>query len=123
MKISILNPTHKSSHLEELYDSIKYQDFYEWIIIENSNAKTPQTIVQDSRVKIWYQDSPNNYVGQLKKFACERATGDILLEVYHDDLLTPTAIEEVKKTFEDPEVGFVYSLNISLRCRLEIKDS
>jgi glycosyltransferase involved in cell wall biosynthesis len=45
----------------------------------------------------------------LKAFACEQATGDILLELDCDDMLAPTAIEEVKAAFADPSIGFVYS--------------
>jgi SAM-dependent methyltransferase len=48
-------------------------------------------------------------VGALKKLACSKCSGDILLESDFDDLLTENAIGEVKKAFEDPEIGFVYS--------------
>jgi len=48
-------------------------------------------------------------VGALKAFACSKCTGDILLEVDHDDLLTEDAISEVRNAFLDHEVGFVYS--------------
>ena len=42
--------------------------------------------------------------------ACERATGDILVEFDHDDELASTCLERVADAFEDhPEVGFVYS--------------
>jgi SAM-dependent methyltransferase len=54
----------------------------------------------------------NEWVGPLKHFACSKCTGDILLELDHDDLLTPDALEEVVKAFEEPEVGFVYSNTI-----------
>jgi O-antigen biosynthesis protein len=37
-------------------------------------------------------------------------TGDILVEVDHDDILTSDCLEELKKAFQEhPECGFVYS--------------
>lgn len=104
LKISIFTPTHNPKYLQELYNSIKDQDFYEWVIIPNNGAVTN---IQDPRIKLYPYE--HEYVGALKKFACSKCTGDILLEVDHDDLLTPNAIEEVKLAFEDDEIGFVYS--------------
>lgn len=103
--ISIFTPTHDSSYLEEVYKSIKDQDFYEWVIVYNGDAK--EIDFQDERVKSSRHES--EFVGALKKFACSKCTGDILLELDHDDLLLPGAIEEVTKAFKDKEVGFVYS--------------
>lgn len=110
MKISIFTPTHNSRFLQELYDSIKDQDFYEWIVVYNNGAKPIE--FNDKRVKPFILEVAPEWVGPLKKYACKQATGDILLELDSDDLLTPDAVEEVKKAFEDPEIGFVYSNSI-----------
>jgi glycosyltransferase involved in cell wall biosynthesis len=105
LKISIFTPTHNPKYLREAYESIGNQNFDEWIIVAN-NITIPA--FGDSRVKVCeYNDS--HYVGALKKFACEHCTGDILVELDHDDLLMDNAIEEIRKAFEDPEIGFVYS--------------
>ena len=108
MKVSIFTPTHNPKYLEELYDSIREQDFYEWIIVPN-NTSERIPIGGDHRLKVYPCDSNRGYIGELKKFAAAQCSGDIILEVDHDDLLTPDAIDEVKKAFEDPSVGFVYS--------------
>jgi O-antigen biosynthesis protein len=51
-----------------------------------------------------------NSVGVYKKMACDNCTGDILVELDHDDFLTPLAIADIRKAFkENPDVGFVYS--------------
>ena len=43
------------------------------------------------------------------------ATGDILCEVDHDDMITPDCLEEVVKVFKKhKDVGFVYSDNAKL---------
>lgn len=107
MKVSIFTPTHDPKYLPELWESIKDQPFDEWVIV-SQNCLVPD--FKDDRVKvIQLPKLGEHYVGSLKKFACEMCTGDVLLELDHDDLLTSDAIEEVKKAFEDPEIGFVYS--------------
>jgi SAM-dependent methyltransferase len=113
MKISIYTPTNNSAFLPQVYDSIKDQDFYEWIIVYNNGAIPIQ--FDDPRIKAYIPDlvyKIPEWVGFVKAYACERATGDILLELDHDDLLMPNAVEEVKKAFEDKEIGFVYSNTI-----------
>jgi len=111
-KVSIFTPTHNSEFLPEIYKSLQAQTDpdWEWIIIYNHDGK-PLTF-NDDRVKGYVVYNVPEWVGPLKAMACEKATGDILLELDHDDLLMPTAIEEVKKAFEDPEVGFAYSNTI-----------
>ena len=110
--ISIFTPTHDTTWLQEAYDSFKGQDFHEWVVVYNNGAKPIE--FNDPRVKAFVLPLAPEWVGPLKAYACEQATGDILLELDHDDLLTPDCLEEVQKAFADPEVGFVYSN--SFRC-------
>ena len=117
MKLSIFTPTHDPKYLVELYQSIKSQPYDEWVIVTNKNAVVPAMIVQDPRTKTRHYES--DYVGALKKFACSKCTGDILLEVDHDDLLMPGAVEKVKKAFADPAVGFVYSESANFKGNFE----
>jgi predicted SAM-dependent methyltransferase len=122
MKISLFTPTHRETHLLDLYNSFKDQDFHEWVIVANGEllSRFPDVVqdgdmdlldslgITDDRVKLYTYD--HSFVGALKAFACSKCTGDILLEMDHDDLLTPDALAEVVKAFEEnPEVGFVYS--------------
>jgi O-antigen biosynthesis protein len=107
--ISIFTPTNDSSFLPQIYKSLLAQtdQDWEWVILYN-NGGEPITF-DDKRVKNHVVYKAPEWVGTMKAAACELATGDILLELDHDDLLLPTAVEEVKKAFEDSEVGFVYS--------------
>lgn len=107
MNVSIFTPTHDTKFLQEAYDSIKGQDFHEWIVVYNNGAVPIE--FNDPRVKTFTLPVASEWVGPLKAYACEQATGDILLELDHDDLLAENCLEEVKKAFEDPKVGFVYS--------------
>ena len=106
MRLSIFTATHDSKYLNEVYESIKDQDFFEWVIIYNHGAK--KIDFNDNRVKGFSLDI-NGGIGFYKMIACGNCSGDALIECDHDDLLAPTAIEEVRKAFQDSEVGFVYS--------------
>lgn len=113
MKISIFTPTHNPKYLDALYQSILEQTYknWEWIIVANNGAKVDY---KHDQVRVINTPHGTKSVGALKRFACEQACGDILLEVDHDDLLMPEALEEVAKAFEDKETGFVYSNNAKL---------
>ena len=92
LKVSIFTPTHNSKYINELYNTIKEQDFYEWIIVTNNGAKVS---IDDPRIKVFNYE--HTFVGALKKYACSKCSGDIFLEVDHDDLLTNNAIKELKR--------------------------
>lgn len=115
MKFSLITPTHmKNAFLEDLYDSITKQtyDNWEWIIYLNGvvSNDVPQNIQDDPRVKIYVSLENNPKVGFNKNRAFSLATGDILVEMDHDDILTPDCLEELHKAFRDnPEAGFVFS--------------
>lgn len=113
MKLSIFTPTHNTKYLLEAYESIKDQEFDEWIIGLNGDAERIPYLLDDPRIKQVYLGRwEDPYVGMLKMLCVEHASGDILVELDHDDLLVHDAIAEVRKAFEDPEVGFVYSNTI-----------
>jgi glycosyltransferase involved in cell wall biosynthesis len=107
MKISIFTPTHDPKYLHEVYDSIYDQDFDEWVVLYNNGAEIIG--FDDPRVIEIQIDEKMKGVGQCKGIACDNCTGDILVELDHDDLLTSNAIAEIRKAFENPEIGFVYS--------------
>lgn len=113
MKISVFTPTHKSNWLPEIYKCLLEQTHlnWEWVIVYNNGGK--KIGFDDERVKEFVLDYPTNeYVGPMKHLACSKCTGKILLEMDHDDLLTPDALKEVGDAFADQEVGFVYSNTI-----------
>ncbi len=45
-------------------------------------------------------------IGELKRFACQACRGDVLVEVDHDDELTPDCLTELAAAFSDPRVDF-----------------
>jgi O-antigen biosynthesis protein len=113
MKLSIITPTHDITFLKELEESILSQTYqeWEWVILLNHGAKYEAS---DPRIKIEVSPFESDSVGLLKRLACMQATGEIILEVDHDDILTPDCLEKVADAFKDPEIGFVYSKNAKL---------
>lgn len=113
--ISIITPTHDPRFLRELETTILSQTYkdWEWIVLLNGGAKY-EPLHSDERIKITECPFVNNGVGFLKRLACMQATGEVIAEVDHDDLLTADCLIKVAAAFEDKEVGFVYSENAKL---------
>lgn len=125
MKASIITPTHNPKFLHELEQTIMentYQD-WEWIVLLNNGAKFVPRNHSDSRIKIFKSKANSTAVGKLKKEACSYATGEVIVEVDHDDLITPNCLEEIAKAFEDKQVGFTYSDNAKLSDTFKPYDS
>lgn len=114
MKISMFTPTHKLDLLDRLYNSIKKQTYsnWEWVIILNNGPKIGQIseeIAKDERVKI-YECNDSSNIGFLKRYAAGKCTGEVVMELDHDDELFPNALEECANAYqEDPSIDFVYS--------------
>lgn len=102
--ISVFTPTHNASYLREAYDSLTAQTYrdWEWVILANGGVQIPN--FNDDRVKVHYTQSTGE-VGVLKRLACSYCSGDYLVELDHDDELTPDCLEEISRCTED----FVYS--------------
>ena len=121
MKFSIITPEHDPNvtYLMDLYDSLIEQTYtnWEWILYLNGNCKPehiPEPIRMDNRVFIHLAKEPSKFIGHIKNRSFKLGTGDILVEVDHDDMLTPDCLQELVYAFQDPEVGFVYSNNAVL---------
>ena len=121
MKFSIITPEHdiKTTYLDDLYTSLKEQTYnnWEWILYLNGDCKPehiPENIRSDARVHIHVATEKSNFIGHIKNRAFKLGTGDVLVEVDHDDMLTPDCLRELFEAFKDETVGFVYSDNAIL---------
>lgn len=129
MKFSIITPEHDPhniSFLRELYDCIVKQTYsnWEWIIFLNGKCTPqdlPEIILDDDRVFIYHCHDVVTNIGDIKHQAFHLGTGDVLVEVDHDDLITPDCLEELNVAFNDNRVGFVYSNNAVLHMTEEFK--
>ncbi len=117
LKFSIITPSHKyQTYFLDLYDSLLNQTYenWEWIIFLNGTfqiEQVPKNIFDDSRVKVYSDYDAEERIGFIKKQAFSYGTGDILVEVDHDDILVKNCLEELNIAFQDEEIGFVYSNN------------
>ncbi len=114
-KFSIITPSHKNTpYLQELYESLVVQTHkdWEWVLWLNGEfdrKKLSYEIENDERVIIYECKEENPNVGFHKNQAFSLGSGDILVEVDHDDLITPNCLEELNRAYQDPDVGFAFS--------------
>jgi len=122
MKFSLITPEHSKAnfpYLLELFDTIVNQTYtnWEWLIYANNGCQKqdiPEVIRKHPQVVVIEATEQNENVGAIKRIAFGLGTGDVLVEMDHDDLLTPDCLEELYKAYQDPSVGFVYSDNAAL---------
>lgn len=118
--VSVFTPTFRTGkkRLQRAYESLARQEYsnWEWIVVDDSDddGQTLQLLQEiaadESRLKVFPSSFRSGRIGELKRRACALAQGEILLELDHDDELTPNAISDVVKTFAQfPEAGFAYS--------------
>jgi O-antigen biosynthesis protein len=109
-RVTVFTPSHRPTYLDECFETLRAQTFtdWEWVVVLNGGARwRPE--VQDPRVRLVTADDLAG-VGAVKRYACELARGDILVELDHDDLLARRALATVVEAFDaNPEIGFVYS--------------
>lgn len=114
MRISVITPTHDPRHIQQTWASLKAQTHrdFEWVVALNGGARelSAEEFDRDPRVRpIRLNHRFSGSVGAIKATAFRLGCGDVLLELDHDDLLHPRALELCAEAFEDPAVDFVYS--------------
>jgi glycosyltransferase involved in cell wall biosynthesis len=118
--ISVVTPTYRTppGDLARLWASLKAQTYTDWTWVVWEDSPDDLTwrhlwgLAADERHKITAHRSmtpSGGNIGKVKRQAFMAAEGDILVELDHDDELTPDALALIVDAFEDPEVGFVYS--------------
>jgi len=127
LKFSLITPEHNPNNVKfllELYESIKKQTHtnWEWVLFLNNNCvieNIPDIIKADWQVKIFRTEEKNTNVGAMKAMSFPLGTGDVLVEMDHDDLITPDCLAELNKAYQDDSVGFVYSDSAVLHMKNE----
>jgi O-antigen biosynthesis protein len=108
MIISVFTPTNDTSWLREAWESLRDQTVdFEWLIGLNGKPNL-ENIPDDPRIRRVDLGEWRG-VGAAKRELCEAALGEVFLELDHDDILAGGALASVRKAFEDPEIGFVFS--------------
>jgi O-antigen biosynthesis protein len=124
--VSVFTPAyHTGQRIRRPYDSLKQQTYenWEWIVVDDSDDQgdTFRTLSRlaraDHRVGVFRHHSHSGVIGKVKRWACRLASGEILVELDHDDELTPNTLEDLVRAFrhfdgssaERPLAGFVYA--------------
>jgi glycosyltransferase involved in cell wall biosynthesis len=118
-KISVFTPVYNTGRdkLLRTYRSLLQQSYkdWEWVIADDHSAdagtqEALREIARDYRVSMHNLDKPSGNIGKLKGHLCAVASGDILFELDHDDVLTPDALAWVAEAFwRHPECGLAYT--------------
>ena len=87
MRVSVFTPSHNPRWLNDCYRSLAAQTLpdWEWVVLLNGKASNWSPPQPDRRVKVARAGVKG--VGAAKRAACEIATGDLLVELDHDDVL------------------------------------
>ncbi|HEU0190840.1 MAG TPA: glycosyltransferase family 2 protein [Mycobacterium sp.] len=118
-KVSVYTPVYNTGRerLLRTWRSLRRQSYndWEWVIADDhsSDPDTLQALEEiqgDYRVSVRRLEKPSGNIGELKGFLCSAASGDILLELDHDDVLTPNAVRMTVDAFaKHPECGVAYT--------------
>lgn len=114
---SVFTTCYKSyDKIFRVYNSLKKQTWkdWEWVILDDSPEEEHFTFLKtglkDKRIRLYKRAYNSGNIGNVKNEVVSLCRGKYVLEMDHDDELTPTIIEEAVKAFEaDADVGFVYA--------------
>jgi glycosyltransferase involved in cell wall biosynthesis len=111
VRVSVFTPSHDPRYLDLAYNSLREQTFsdWEWIVLLNRRAPSWKPPTTDARVKVSGAPTRVRGVGALKRAACELTSGEILVELDHDDQLSRGCLAQLVDAFEDPGVVLAYS--------------
>ena len=117
--VTVITPTYKTGDkLLRPFNSLLAQTYnnWEWVVADDSpdDGKTFREVSEfakkDYRIRPYKTDRHSGNIGSIKRAACDLGRGLYIIELDHDDELTPKALEMVVETYRRyPEVGFVYS--------------
>lgn len=109
---SIVTPTNNTQYLPRLARSLNDQTFkdFEWVVLPNGNAKIDmESLALKPRV-VFSSKPDSKLIGLFKKEVSMAGEGHVIIEMDHDDELTPDCLEELYKAFsKDESIDFVYS--------------
>jgi len=107
-RFSVFTPSHNPRFLRRAEASLAAQAFrdFEWLALLNNGAQYQPSLIP---ARIVHHQIRTDSIGALKAECCRLAQGEVLVELDHDDELTPDALAVLDEAFRDPEVDFAYS--------------
>ena len=116
--VSVFTPAYRSGdRIERAFESLLAQTYtnWEWVVYDDSpDDETWQRLcalrARDARVHIFRSDRNCGRIGEVKRRCCGLARGSVLVELDHDDELTPWCLSQLVAAFDAvPEAGFAYT--------------
>jgi GT2 family glycosyltransferase/glycosyltransferase involved in cell wall biosynthesis len=118
-RISILVPAYNTpeKYLRELLDSVRAQIYPHWeLAIADDASPKPhvrkmleEAAKADARIKPVFR-SENGHISRATNSALERATGEFVAFLDHDDLLSPDALFRIAEALQrEPRAGMLYT--------------
>lgn len=117
--VTVFTPAYRTGNkIRRPFESLVAQTYkdWEWVIMDDSgdDGATFKMLCElaekDYRVRVYRTDRNSGVIGRVKRDACMLGRGDFLVELDHDDELTPFALEKVVLAYRKyPEAGFVYT--------------
>jgi len=117
--VTVFTPAYKTGdRMVRPFHSLLAQAYknWEWVIVDDSddNGETFRALSEmakrDFRVRVYRESRHSGAIGNVKRTACDLGRGEFLVELDHDDELTPDALGLVVDAFKKhPEAGFVYT--------------
>lgn len=102
--------------IHRLYDSLCRQTYknWNWWILDDSNAagnvSDYLTKLHDPRIFVIKNVTNHGNIGFNKHIIASACDGDFLVEIDHDDEITPDCLQLIKNAFEAyPDANFVFS--------------
>ena len=119
--VSVFTPTYKTyERIFRAYESLKNQTYknWEWVVVDDSPFHDFRTFEyirmlaeSDNRIK-FHKILPTSggNVGEVKHRAAVLCNGKWLVELDHDDVIMPTALEDIISASKlHPDSGFIYT--------------
>jgi glycosyltransferase involved in cell wall biosynthesis len=121
--VSLFTSAYRSGKkIERPYQSLLRQTYtnWEWIVIDDSgdDEETYRNCIlplDDRRIRKFRQESRSGYIGNTKRLAAGLCSGEILVELDHDDDLISDCLEQIVYAFKKhPECGFAFGESAEL---------
>jgi glycosyltransferase involved in cell wall biosynthesis len=102
--------------IKRAYNSVKDQTLldWEWVILDDSPDDAHFVFLKylfsgDNRIRLYKRSENNGSIGNVKNEVVSLCRGKYVLELDHDDEITPNCLTDAVTVFEkDSEIGFVY---------------
>jgi O-antigen biosynthesis protein len=117
--VSVFTPAYKTGDkILRPFHSLLSQTYadWEWIIMDDSDddgetfALLKDLASRDHRIRVYKECRHSGSIGDVKRAACDLARGAILVELDHDDQLTPQCLQWLVSGYsKHPDVGFIYT--------------